>query len=156
MDSLRALPCFRPADRTLMDVGSGAGLPGIPLALASPDRQFLLLEPHRRRAGFLELAVDELRLENTKVLVSRVEDVDIRVDACVVRAFAPPLEAWHRCARLLNPRGHLLYYAGRSWNLDIQARLRQAGLTPSVCSPPEHGGGGQVVSISRADPIAGR
>jgi 16S rRNA (guanine527-N7)-methyltransferase len=150
VDSLRGLPCLRPDDRDVADVGSGAGLPGIPLALASPDRQFILVEANRRRAGFLELALENLRLTNAKVLVSRVEEAELEVDACLARAFAPPVETWIQCSRLLNRRGHVLYYAGRSWNLDIRATLGRAGVEARVCRPAERPAEGHIVSMSRS------
>ena len=148
-DSLRGLGCLLGTDRLVLDVGSGAGLPGIPLALASPGRNFLLLEASHRRAGFLELAVERLGLSNTKVLVSRVEDADVEVDACLARAFAPPIEAWKACSRLLNGQGHVLYYAGRSWNPDIQARLGQAGAATRICRVDEGAMQGPIVSMTR-------
>ena len=149
LDSLRGLPCLRPKDREVADVGSGAGLPGIPLALASPDRRFTLVEANRRRAGFLELAIERLRLANTNVLVTRVEESELPVDACVARALASPMDTWRMCSRLLKQGGHVLYYAGRSWNLDIQAALGHAGVHAQVCREAERAGEGHIVSMSR-------
>ena len=68
-DSLRALRYVRQAPPgPAVDVGSGAGLPGIPLAIADPYRHWRLLEPRRRRAAFLEEVVRELDLPNVEVL----------------------------------------------------------------------------------------
>ncbi len=150
MDSLRGLACLRKADREMVDVGSGAGLPGIPLAVACPERYFVLLEPNRRRAGFLELAVERLGLSNANVLVRRIGEADLRVDVCLARAFAPLLATWNACSRLLNPQGQVLYYAGRSLNLDIQAAVGQAGAAIDVCRPAERPEEGPILSISRS------
>ena len=149
LDSLRGLPCLRNADREIVDVGSGAGLPGVPLAVACPDRHFVLLDSNRRRGGFLELVVERLGLSNANVVVRRIEEADLRADVCLARAFAPLLETWNACSRLLNPQGKVLYYAGRSLNLDIQAPLGQAGAAIDVCRPAERPGEGSILSISR-------
>jgi 16S rRNA (guanine527-N7)-methyltransferase len=150
LDSLRGLPCLRSKDREVADVGSGAGLPGIPLAMASPDRRFTLVEANRRRAGFLELAIERLGLPNTNVLVSRVEESELHVDACLARAFGSPIDTWRMCSGLLKRGGHVLYYAGRSWNLDIQAALGHVGVHAHVCREAERAGEGHIVSMSRS------
>lgn len=71
LDSLAAVPHLGAA--TLLDVGSGAGLPGIPLALALPESRFTLLESSHKKAAFLRQAVMELKLLNTEVVCERVE-----------------------------------------------------------------------------------
>src|SRR6266568_5080588 len=83
LDSLRGLRCIEPTDADIADVGSGGGLPGIPIAIALPDRKVFLIESNRRRAGFLELSLDQLELTNAKVLIERVENIDLRVDVCL-------------------------------------------------------------------------
>lgn len=73
-DSLRVLPLLEGApEGPCVDVGSGAGLPGIPLAAASPDRMWRLIEPRRKRSGFVEEAVRELGLDNVEVLAVSAE-----------------------------------------------------------------------------------
>jgi len=114
MDCLRATLAFRAEDRTAYDLGSGAGLPGIVLACALPDRSFRLVEAKGRAAGFLELAVDRLPLENVEVLVRRVEDLEEPVDLITARAFAPLERAWEAARPLLRPGGRLVYFAGSS------------------------------------------
>lgn len=68
------------------DIGSGAGLPGIPMALARPDVRFVLIEPMERRSQWLERVVDELGLKNVRVLRARAEDVGEVFDVCTARA----------------------------------------------------------------------
>ena len=102
------------AGETVVDVGSGAGLPGIPLALARPDVSFVLLEPLLRRAEFLREVVDDLGLP-IEVLRGRAEEVvrqPRRWDVAVARAVAPldRLAGW--CLPLLTPGGRLLAWKG--------------------------------------------
>jgi 16S rRNA (guanine527-N7)-methyltransferase len=115
LDSLRAVGSFRQSDREACDLGSGAGLPGIPLAIALPRSRFVLSEPRPRRAGFLELVVERLGLENAEVAPSRAEDLpEGSVDVCTARAFAPLERSWSVSWRLLRPGGRLVYFAGGS------------------------------------------
>lgn len=79
---------------TVADIGSGAGLPGIPLALARPDLQVILVEPLLRRTTFLKEVVSDLKLDNVKVVRGRAEDKSVReevgqVDIATSRAVAP-------------------------------------------------------------------
>jgi 16S rRNA (guanine527-N7)-methyltransferase len=122
-DCLRATAAFRPVDRVAYDLGSGAGLPGIVLACALPDRRFRLVEPRRRAAAFLELAVERLRLENVDVLITRAEELDEPADVATARAFAPLDRAWSAAHRLLRPGGRLVYFAGEGMT-DPAARAR--------------------------------
>jgi 16S rRNA (guanine527-N7)-methyltransferase len=110
-DSMRAVPWVEGA-RAVYDLGSGAGLPGIPLAIALPDVRFTLVEPLRKRAAFLELAIERLQLENVSVAIARAEELDEPADACVARAFAPLERSWAAARRLLRPGGWLVYFAG--------------------------------------------
>jgi len=71
LDCLAAVPHVAAA--TLLDVGSGAGLPGIPLALALPDSQVTLLDSNHKKAAFLRQAVVELKLANAEVVCERAE-----------------------------------------------------------------------------------
>src|SRR5512142_1056831 len=74
LDSLNALTVFPTPPRLALDIGSGAGLPGIPLAIAWPASQLVLLESRERKAGFLEQAVRALGLRNVRVVCARLED----------------------------------------------------------------------------------
>jgi 16S rRNA (guanine527-N7)-methyltransferase len=112
LDSLRAASFFLPSDRVAVDIGSGAGLPGLVLAIALPRCRFVLLEPSRRRAGFLELAVERLEVGNAEVLIGRASDVDLEADVATARALAPAPVAWTMAYELLRPGGRLLYFAG--------------------------------------------
>jgi 16S rRNA (guanine527-N7)-methyltransferase len=149
LDSLRGLSCFRPADQVVLDLGSGAGLPGIPLAIAQPGARFTLVEPNRRRAAFLEAVADSLELPNTTVMVRRVQEVELRGDLCLARALAGPVEVWRRASRLLAPNGRLVYWAGRSWGEGDIERLTGLGAKAEICLKPEFPWQGPLVIMSR-------
>jgi 16S rRNA (guanine527-N7)-methyltransferase len=111
LDSLRAVPLVEDAEEAA-DLGSGAGLPGVVVAIALPLVRMLLIERRPQRAAFLELAVEGLGLSNAAVVAGRVEDVAGDVDVALARAFAPIDEAWARALWILRPGGRLVYFAG--------------------------------------------
>ncbi|MBA3022061.1 16S rRNA (guanine(527)-N(7))-methyltransferase RsmG [Propionicimonas sp.] len=104
-----------PADATVADVGSGAGLPGIPLALLRPDLMMTLVESLARRSAFLEQAVAELGLgERVRVVRSRAEDHRETYDVVVSRAVAPLPKLIGWCAPLCGAGGRVLALKGQS------------------------------------------
>lgn len=86
VDSLAILPYVKGA--TLADLGTGPGLPGIPLAIASPERQVLLVDSNGKKVRFLREAIRSLKLENVRAVQSRVEEVEGQFDCITARAFA--------------------------------------------------------------------
>ena len=118
------------------DVGSGAGLPGIPIAITRPDLTVTLIEPLLRRANFLTLAVDELGVEDrVEVLRSRAEDTKRRYDVVVCRAVAPLTKLLGWTTPLFADGGQLLALKGESAEQEIRdARptLVRAGLKAEV------------------------
>src|SRR5262249_16173689 len=100
----------------VVDIGSGAGLPGLVIALVRPSLQVVLVESMLRRYAFLEECVGELGLENVRVVRARAEDLagTMRVDVATARAVAPldRLAGW--AAGLLRPGGELLAIKGQS------------------------------------------
>lgn len=105
-----------PAGALVVDVGSGAGLPGIVLALVREDIDLALLEPVLRRTTFLEEVVAELELENVKVVRGRAEDWAGRMNADVVtaRAVAPLEKLIGWCLPLLRANGRMLALKGET------------------------------------------
>lgn len=77
-----------PESGTVADVGSGAGLPGIALALVRPDLEFTLIEPMERRVDWLDMVIKDLGMENVQVIRARAEEVADEVMADVVTARA--------------------------------------------------------------------
>jgi len=120
----------------VIDVGSGAGLPGVPLALARPDLSMTLLEPMARRVPFLHEVIDELGLQNVTVVRGRAEDTAVRRSlrgTAVVTARAVAgldrLLGW--CLPLMAPAGELLAIKGESAQAELdeaRSALRVAGV----------------------------
>jgi 16S rRNA (guanine527-N7)-methyltransferase len=122
-----------PGPCSLVDLGSGAGLPGIVLAMLLPDSEVILLEPALRRATFLEEVVAELALGNARVVRARAEQMagTLAVDVVTARAVAPldRLAAW--ALGLLKPGGIVLAVKGvkaRAEVRDAEAALRRLGV----------------------------
>lgn len=113
---------------TVADVGSGAGLPGIPIALARPDVRVILIEPLLRRAEFLSEAIEELGLEVT-VVRGRAEEKDVRrqvgeLDVVTSRAVAAldKLSRW--CIPLVRPGGRMLAIKGERAEQEVTTHRR--------------------------------
>lgn len=100
----------------LVDVGSGAGLPGIVLAAMLPDVEVILLEPMERRTRWLDEAIRHLGLGNTTVVRGRAEEQRgvLEAEAVTARAVAPMDRLARWCLPLLAPQGRLVVLKGRS------------------------------------------
>ncbi|MGH3065137.1 MAG: 16S rRNA (guanine(527)-N(7))-methyltransferase RsmG [Gaiellaceae bacterium] len=121
-DALRAVPIVRSAPGPVVDVGSGGGTPGIPLATALPARAFTLLEAERRKCDFLERVSAEL--PNAEVVCGRAEEQ--RTDAfgvALAKALAKPPVAAELCLPLVRPGGIAILWVGESADLDRVARV---------------------------------
>lgn len=102
----------RPGDK-VADVGSGAGLPGIPMAIARPDAEFVLIEPMERRSSWMLEVVQDLGLKNVRILRSRAEDVSEQYfDIVTARAVASLDKLLKMCVPLLKPGGALIALKG--------------------------------------------
>ncbi len=100
--------------RTLVDIGSGAGLPGIVLAMLRPELSVTLLEPMERRCRFLSECVAELGLANAIVLRGRAEETVLRADVATARAVAPLDRLVELTAGVVRPGGMVLAIKGRT------------------------------------------
>ncbi|MGH3453525.1 MAG: 16S rRNA (guanine(527)-N(7))-methyltransferase RsmG [Nocardioidaceae bacterium] len=121
-------------DASVVDIGSGAGLPGLVWALCRPDLQLTLVESMLRRVRFLQEAVTDIGVENVTVVRARAEELHDgrRCDAVTARAVAPldRLAAW--CLPLLRPGGTLFALKGESAAQELEdgfATLRGLGAT---------------------------
>ena len=112
LDSLAILPYVRPL--RVLDVGSGPGLPGIPLAIARPEWRVCLLDSNHKKCVFLRQAAIELELANVEVVCDRIEALphDRRFDTIVSRAFAETQRFAKVAAPLLAPHGAILAMKG--------------------------------------------
>lgn len=113
LDSLVLMPHLEKV-ATLADVGSGAGVPGIPLAIVRPQMHVTLIESSQKKASFLQQARIELKLENVSIHSVRVEDfMPPRLfDAAISRAFADLAKFVALAGHLLAPNGRLLAMKG--------------------------------------------
>ena len=109
-----ALAPLVPAGADVADLGSGAGLPGIPLALARPDLRVTLVEPMARRVAFLRECVDDLQVDVAVVRARAEELARASVGVVVVRALAPLVRLVPTALPLLRPDGLLLAMKGRT------------------------------------------
>jgi 16S rRNA (guanine527-N7)-methyltransferase len=104
-----------PPSARVVDVGSGAGLPGLVLAIARPDLEVTLVEPLLRRVGWLEEVTRDLDLANVAVVRSRAEDLPAAwADVATARAVAPLAKLTQWCLPLVKPGGLMLAIKGRS------------------------------------------
>lgn len=125
-----------PLGLSVADVGSGAGLPGIPLAVARPDLEVTLIEPLLRRANFLGMAVEELGLnDRVRIVRGRAEEISGRYDVVTCRAVAPLERLVRWTHRLFVPGGVLVALKGESAEEEIRVAgkiLRSLGLSAEV------------------------
>ena len=113
LDSLSLLPHLGAA-KTLADIGTGAGFPGIPIAIARPDLAVTLVESSHKKCAFLEQAKAELGLANVQVACERVEQwkPQARFEMVVSRAFAELSDFVAQAAHLVAPGGRMLAMKG--------------------------------------------
>lgn len=145
---------------TVCDLGSGAGLPGLVLAIARPDLRVMLVEPLLRRTTFLEEVVADLGLDRVEVVRGRAEDLHGRrtFDVVTSRAVAPLERLLRWSMPLVAPEGALLAMKGSS--VDDELAAAQSVLAAYRCAVPEQRRLGEglvspttlVVRVAWADP----
>lgn len=118
-DCLVAVPEFLKlvatfSDPTIADLGSGAGLPGIPLAIAMGDVRFALIERMEKRADFLRTAIDVLQLDHVRVVESRLQEVEEKYEIVTCRAFHPFYDVEDAVSSILSEQGVVVLYKGRT------------------------------------------
>ena len=113
LDSLAVMPYI--IDSPVLDVGTGAGLPGIPLALVMSDKQFFLLDSNSKKTRFLTQVKIELGIENIEVIHSRIEDFrpDHSFAIIISRAFAALNTILERTQHLVTSRTRVLAMKGK-------------------------------------------
>ena len=123
-DALRGAPLVEAAEGSVVDVGSGGGTPGIPLAVALPDREVTLLESERRKCRFLERWTAEL--PNLRVVWGRAEEQPLETHGvAVARALAQPVVAAEWCLPLVVQGGTVILWVGPSADPARVARVAE-------------------------------
>jgi 16S rRNA (guanine527-N7)-methyltransferase len=139
LDSLTLVPHLGDA-RRIIDVGTGGGFPGIPLAVACPDREFTLIDGTQKKIRFVSESIAALDIRNAQAVAARAENFNgpKNFDAVVVRAVGTLADVLHNTGKLLAANGRLLAMKGRApddeiaalprgWRADV-TRLRVPGL----------------------------
>jgi 16S rRNA (guanine527-N7)-methyltransferase len=134
-DSLRVRDVVTSFDGPIVDVGSGGGVPGIPLAVELPEREVTLLESSRRKCEFLESWAREL--PNVRVVCGRAEEQPVDAwGVAVAKALAPPPVAAEWCLPLVAPGGAAILFAGPSADAEQVARVAEQLGGELAESPP--------------------
>jgi 16S rRNA (guanine527-N7)-methyltransferase len=112
LDSLAVVPFL--IEGSLLDVGTGAGLPGVPIAIARPDLAVTLLDANAKKLRFVRQAVAELRLGNVEVVQARMQEYQPgrAFDMVISRAVSSLEELYRQSRHLLAPRGRMLFMKG--------------------------------------------
>ena len=132
-DSLRGLDFVAREAGAVVDVGSGGGAPGIPLAAALPEREVVLLEAQERKCAFLR----DHAPPNARVLRGRAEEQEVDWAGCAVaKALAPPPVAAEWCLPLVRPGGAVVLWAGPSAEADRVARVAERLGAMLEATPP--------------------
>jgi len=123
-DALRAVPLVDREPGAVIDVGTGGGTPGIPLAATLPNRAFTLLEAERRKCDFLERVSGGL--PNVTVVWGRAEEQQTDVfGVALAKALAKPPVAAELCLPLVRPEGIAIVWVGESVDADAVARVAE-------------------------------
>jgi 16S rRNA (guanine527-N7)-methyltransferase len=131
-DSLRALELIAQFEGPVVDVGSGGGAPGIPLALALPDREFVLLEAERRKCEFLE----EWAPPNVRVVWGRAEEQELDwAGVALAKALAHPPTAVEWCLPLVREGGGVVLWTGPTADPERIAKVAERVAGEPVDSP---------------------
>jgi 16S rRNA (guanine527-N7)-methyltransferase len=160
-DALRAVGLVASYDGPVIDVGSGGGSPGIPLALALPERAFTLLEAERRKADFLR----EHAPANAGVVWGRVEEQPVDTwGVALAKALAQPATAVEWVVPLVAPGGAAVFWLGPSADLGVVAAVAaqvgggepmvEEGLVVVPKSAPTPAGFPRRIGVARKRPLA--
>ncbi len=130
LDSLAIAPYI--AGKRVIDIGTGAGLPGIPLAICLPEIQFVLLDSNAKKTRFVQQVILELKLKNVVVIHSRVENYhpEQAFDLALTRAFAGLSDTVKLVAHLLDKNGVLLAMKGQNTDTELAQITAKKSVIP--------------------------
>jgi 16S rRNA (guanine(527)-N(7))-methyltransferase RsmG len=145
LDSLNPLGILIPAPTSLLDVGSGAGFPGIPLAIAWSETRVTLLESRGKKVGFLERVIRELPLVGAAAIPARLEEYGrgLRaepVEAITIRAVAGLPSLLRQAAPVARPGARWVYFVGSGERAEKVLASLEASHLPAVVKPGLFGG----------------
>jgi 16S rRNA (guanine527-N7)-methyltransferase len=133
LDSLTVVPHLGDAQR-IIDVGTGGGFPGIPLAVACPGRRFTLIDGTQKKIRFVEESIAALDIRNAQAIAARAESFagERNFDVAVLRAVGTLADVLHNASRLLAPHGRVLAMKGKVPQAELDALPRgwRAEVTP--------------------------
>lgn len=136
LDSLAIVPALRRrfdlAQASIADVGAGAGLPGIPLAIVQPTAKILSIEPVGKKSAFQRQVCAELALTNFEVYAGRAESIARPVDLVLCRAFASLADFVDAAAGLAGPRTVFAAMKGQRTEIDAEAAALAPGYSVDV------------------------
>jgi 16S rRNA (guanine527-N7)-methyltransferase len=134
-DSVRAVDVVEMFQGPIVDVGSGGGAPGIPLAAALPEREVTLLESNRRKCDFLERWMREL--PNVRVVCGRAEEQPVDSwGVAVAKALAPPPVAAEWCLPLVAPDGAAVLFTGPTADVERVTEVAEQLVAERIDGPP--------------------
>ena len=123
---------------TILDVGSGAGLPGIPLAILYPKKFFTLLDSNGKKTRFMRQDVIDLKLDNVQIIKGRVETFQGQFDHVISRAFSSLRNFSDSSERLVKPGGTLLAMKGDKVDQLNDQKIRVYPLRVPEVNSPRH------------------
>jgi 16S rRNA (guanine527-N7)-methyltransferase len=137
--------------RRLMDVGTGGGFPGIPLAVACPKRQFMLIDGTQKKIRFVAEAIAALDIRNAQAVAARAENFqgEMDFDVVIVRAVGALTDLVRDVGRLLAPRGRILAMKGKLPNEELRALPRGWGAQVKMLTVPGLEAERHLVTLTR-------
>ncbi len=136
LDSLLYLKAIPEGRMSIMDVGSGAGFPGIPIRIMRPENEIYLVEPSRKKASFLTHIIGRLRIDNVEVVGKRVEDLEsMDIDIAVTRALFDIADFCKKVSPVLDRGGNIILSKGPRVQEELK-RIENGGLDFKILDIP--------------------
>ncbi len=124
VDSIHLAELFfkdnRSSSQSFLDIGAGAGIPGIAFRILYPHGEYLMVEPRKKRNVFVNLMINTLKLKKTTLFPYRIEELSEthQFDICLSRAFCPWRKFLNICRPYLKEKGHVIVFSNSPWQED--------------------------------------